>query len=73
MKLTEAKEGQMFLVTGIACDHVGMQAFRFGIEEGALVFVAKNIRGGPVIVCKNQLEIAIGRDIADAIQIVPRS
>jgi Fe2+ transport system protein FeoA len=72
MTLAEAAEGRMFMVTGIASDHVGVQACRFGLEEGALLFVAKNIRGGPVIVCKNQLEIAIGRDIAEAIEIAAR-
>ena len=72
MKLTEAKEGQTLMVTSIADDHVGVQACRFGIQAGAIVFVEKNIRGGPIIVCKNQLEIAIGRDIAAAIDVAPR-
>jgi Fe2+ transport system protein FeoA len=72
MKLGEAKEGQSCVVTAIVGDEVTIQAMRFGIDAGTAILVEKNIRGGPVIVCKNQLEIAIGREIADAIEVTPR-
>ncbi len=73
MKLAQAKEGCDFIVTAINGEDVCLQALRFGIDAGTLIFVEKNIVGGPVIVCKNQLEIAIGREIADAIEVQPRS
>ncbi len=69
MKLSEAKEGQHFEVAAITSSEVMVQAMRFGIDAGTLIYVEKNIRGGPVIVCKNQLEIAIGREIAQAIEV----
>jgi Fe2+ transport system protein FeoA len=72
MKLGEAKEGQSCVVTAIVGDEVTVQAMRFGIDSGTTILVEKNIRGGPVIVCKNQLEIAIGREIADAIEVTPQ-
>jgi Fe2+ transport system protein FeoA len=71
MKLAEAKEGRGFVVTHITGDDVTLQALRFGIDAGTAIFVEKNIAGGPVIICKNQLEIAIGREIAAAIEVTP--
>jgi Fe2+ transport system protein FeoA len=46
-----------------------MQALRFGIGEGAELTVEKSIKGGPVIVVRNHLEIAIGRSLAEAIEV----
>jgi Fe2+ transport system protein FeoA len=72
MTLAEAKEGHDFVVTAVNGDSVSLHAMRFGIDAGTVVYVEKNIKGGPVIVCKNQLEIAIGREIARAIEVSPR-
>ena len=52
-------------------EEITVQALRFGIGEGTRIQVQKNIRGGPVIISKNQLEIAIGRQLADCIQVSP--
>ncbi len=46
-----------------------MQALRFGISEGAELTVEKSIKGGPVIIVRNHLEIAIGRALAEAIEV----
>lgn len=46
-----------------------MQALRFGIGEGAELIVEKSIKGGPVIIVRNHLEIAIGRALAEAIEV----
>ncbi len=69
MTLSEAKDGQLLRVTGCASDEITCQALRFGIGEGSLVRVQKNITNGPVIVTKNQLEIALGRRLAQAISV----
>jgi len=66
--LSEAKEGQSLTVTNITNEEITWQALRFGLEEGSRIRVEKNIAGGPVIVSKNQLEIAIGRKIAESIE-----
>lgn len=71
MTLADAKEGQWLIVTGTQAGEVTIQALRFGIEEGARIRVRKTIAGGPVIVSRNQLEIAVGRQIAEAIRVVP--
>ncbi len=66
--LSEAKEGQSLTVTNITNEEITWQALRFGLEEGSQIRIEKNIHGGPVIVSKNQLEIAIGRKIAESIE-----
>lgn len=73
MTLSEAKEGQWLVVTSTEGDDISVQALRFGIGEGARIQVQKNLRGGPVIIAKNQLEIAIGRKLADCIKVTAES
>lgn len=65
--LAEAKDGQNLTVIAFDEDDIVVQALRFGIDEGSQIRVLKNIAGGPVIISKHHLEIAIGREIARAI------
>ncbi len=69
MTLTEAKEGDILVVRATAGDELTMQALRFGIDEGSEIKVQKKIPGGPVIISKNQLEIAIGPQLASGITV----
>lgn len=69
MTLGDGKEGQLLVVTHTEGDDITVQALRFGIGEGSQIQVQKNIRGGPVIISKNQLEIAIGRKLANCIHV----
>jgi ferrous iron transport protein A len=71
LTLSEGKDGQWLVVTRTLGDEITVQALRFGIGQGSQVKVEKNIRGGPVIISKNHLEIAIGRQLADLIQVAP--
>jgi Fe2+ transport system protein FeoA len=71
MTLADGKEGKKFVVTGTRGDEVTVQALRFGISEGAVISVQKNIPGGPVIVMRNEMELAVGRDLARCIGICP--
>ena len=69
MTLADAKEGDMLIVLTTGDDEISVQTLRFGIDSGAEIEVQQNIRGGPVIVSRNQLEIAIGREIAKNIEV----
>lgn len=69
LKLTETKEGTWCVVTEISGDEMTWQALRFGISAGARIQIQKIIPDGPVIIAKNQLEIAIGRDLARLIEV----
>lgn len=70
MTLADAKDGAVLVVVNTGYDEeISLQALRFGIDCGAEIEVQKNIRGGPVIVARNQMEIAIGREIAKNIEV----
>lgn len=69
MTLSDAKDGQLLVVTETKGDDITYQALRFGIGEGSFIRVEKNIAGGPIIISKNQLEIAIGRQLANLIHV----
>lgn len=70
--MTEAKEGQWLIVTGTMSEEIDCHALRFGIGQGSEVQVQKNIADGPIIISKNQLEIAVGRQLASSIQVKPK-
>jgi Fe2+ transport system protein FeoA len=69
MTLSDAKDGQWLVVDRTLNDEITYQALRFGIGEGSRIQVQKNIPGGPIIISKNQLEIAIGRQLANFIEV----
>jgi Fe2+ transport system protein FeoA len=69
MTLADAREGDKLVVISTGDDEVSLQTLRFGIDSGAEIEVQQNIRGGPVIVSRNHLEIAIGREIAKYIEV----
>jgi len=67
--LADAPDGAKLIVTATLGEEVTIQALRFGIGEGATITIGKNIPGGPVIVVKNQMELAVGRQLASAIEV----
>ncbi len=69
MTLADATEGNTFRIKATDGDDVTVQAQRFGIAAGAVVNIEKNIPGGPVIVSRNQMELAVGRQLALKIEI----
>jgi Fe2+ transport system protein FeoA len=69
LTLSDAKDGQWLVVERTLNDEITYQALRFGIGEGSRIQVQKNIPGGPIIISKNQLEIAIGRQLANFIEV----
>lgn len=69
MTLAEAREGMTCVITGTGGEDVTVQALRFGIAEGSVVNIEKNISGGPVIVSRNQMELAVGRQFALQIEV----
>ena len=69
MTLADAPEGTNLVVIATIGEDVTIQALRFGIGEGAAISIGKNIAGGPVIVVKNQMELAVGRQLAKAIEV----
>ncbi len=58
-------------MTRVTGQYTSLQALRFGVNPGSRIMVERKIPGGPVIVLKDQLEIAVGPEIALAIEVVP--
>lgn len=71
MTLAQAKRGQQIRVVSIPDENIRAQAIRFGISEGAKVECTEKLPAGPVIITKGHQEIAIGRRLAENIQVTP--
>lgn len=71
MTLEKANKGQLVKVISIPNDTVRAQAIRFGIAEGERVICQEVIPLGPIILQKNKQEIAVGRKLAELIEVEP--
>lgn len=71
MTLAQAKRGQRLLIVAIPNPTVRAQAIRFGISEGAEVECYEKAPAGPVVVGRGKQEIAIGRRLAESIEVKP--
>ncbi|GAB6138847.1 FeoA family protein [Halanaerobaculum tunisiense] len=70
MTLAEVEQGDAFEIASIPDREIRAQAVRFGISEGAEVSCAEKIPGGPVILKQNLQEIAVGRRLAEQVEII---
>lgn len=69
MTLDYIKRGQSFKITEIANDSVRAQALRFGISTGEWLICEEVVPRGPVVVRKKRQLIAMGRNLAQGIQV----
>lgn len=69
MNLDKCRRGQIVKIVSITNSNVKAQAIRFGISEGEVVHCAQIVPAGPVVVRKNHQEIAIGRSLAQQIEV----
>ncbi|PKM81846.1 MAG: ferrous iron transport protein A [Firmicutes bacterium HGW-Firmicutes-14] len=69
MSLDKCRKGQTVKIIFIGNSDVKAQAIRFGISEGEIVNCMEVIPTGPVVVRKNNQEIAIGRRLACQIEV----
>ncbi|MDF2571450.1 MAG: FeoA domain protein [Sporomusa sp.] len=71
MTLAQAKRGQRLLIAAIPNPTIRAQAIRFGIAEGSEVECYEKLPAGPVVVSRGKQEIAIGRRLAENIEVKP--
>lgn len=69
MTLDQVSRGENLEIVSIQNEMVRAQALRFGISEGARVKCHEKVPKGPVVLKKNLQEIAVGRDLANKIEI----
>lgn len=71
MTLSQAKRGQRLMIAAISNPTIRAQAIRFGIAEGSEVECYEKLPAGPVVIGKGKQEIAIGRRLAENIEVEP--
>lgn len=71
MKLDRVKRGCCCRILSLPSDQIKEQCIRFGIGEGETVKCCEVVPSGPIVVCKNRQEIAIGRALAQKIEVEP--
>lgn len=65
--LTEIKKGQTVGIVRISDESIRTQFIRFGIGEGSQVRCLEKIPFGPLMLCHNRQEIAVGQEVARSI------
>ena len=69
MNLEDAPKKQLLQVVSINNEKLLEDALRFGIESGESLQIINKLPGGPIVIQKSQQQIAIGRELAKAIQV----
>lgn len=72
MFMSELKRGDRAIVKHIASELIRAQAIRFGISEGSEVSVDEVLPSGPVILRRGTMQYAVGRNLAQQIQVESR-
>ncbi len=72
MKLADMKPGERAKVTRIEDATVRAQAIRFGISEGSEIICDEVIPAGPVIIRRGLMQYAVGRNLAQHIEVTPQ-
>lgn len=69
MNLEEAPNKSILEVISVKGEKLSNDAMRFGIEAGKTLQIINKLPGGPIVIQKNQQQIAIGRELARAVEV----
>ena len=69
MNLYEAQNKSTLEVISISDEKLLNDAYRFGIEKGEEIKVVTKLPNGPIVIQKNQQQVAIGSELAKAIEV----
>jgi Fe2+ transport system protein FeoA len=67
--LSCARKGEHFEIISVDDDSARIQALRFGMSAGASVECVTRVPAGPIVLKSGRQEIAVGRGLADRIQV----
>ena len=70
MNLKDAPIKKLLEIVSIKQEKLYEDALRFGIEEGEIVQIVNKLPGGPIVIQKNQQQIAIGSELAKAVKVI---
>jgi Fe2+ transport system protein FeoA len=68
-RLSAVKPGERVRITDISHSDVRMQLMRWGLMTGSWVTCQAVLPGGPVVIRRHHQEIALGRDLAERIEV----
>ena len=71
--LDQAKVGDTLLIKHITDPDTATVAMRMGIAEGEVLKLASKVPGGPLVIRRGAIEIALGRELCRSIQVEPAS
>ncbi|MBX2860622.1 MAG: ferrous iron transport protein A [Vampirovibrio sp.] len=69
MQLLQADVGKTLFIRTIADPQAATAAIRLGISSGETVVLAAKVPGGPLVLQRGNVEIALGRDICKHIEV----
>jgi ferrous iron transport protein A len=69
MTLDKVKRGNKVRIKKIDNKDMKTQAIRIGIYEGAVFLCSEKLPGGPIILQNRMQEVAIGRGLAEDIEV----
>ncbi len=67
--LEQAKVGDQLLIKHISDPETATVAMRLGISAGETLALASKVPGGPVVIRRGGMEIALGRDLCRYIEV----
>lgn len=68
--LEQAKVGEQLMIKAIHDMETATVAMRLGIAEGESVCIASKVPGGPIVIQRGAMEIALGRDLCRGIEVL---
>ena len=69
LTLEKAKVGDILRVQRITDPETATMAMRLGISEGEILHLASKVPGGPVVIRRGAIEIALGRELCRTIEV----
>lgn len=69
LTLEQAKIGDTLRIVCITDPETATMAMRLGISEGEVLQLASRVPGGPVVIRRGAIEIALGRELCRQIEV----
>lgn len=69
LTLEQANVGDTLLIRRITNPETATIAMRLGVSEGEVLKLASKVPGGPVVICRGAVEIALGRELCRQIEV----
>ena len=71
ISLLEARKGMLFRIHSLPPGHLRTWLLRLGISEGSVVECYERLAGGTIVLKKNRQQVAVGRQLARQVKVLP--